>query len=295
MIDLHIHTNHSDGTDSVEELLKKAELKKLEIISITDHDSVGAYYELEKNPEIRNLYSGKIIVGGEFKSCYDKVPIEILGYGIDYKKMKIHNIDMQKMQNTILEKLKSVCKKLGLKYDEEKTYIDMNDNMKKYAAYTLGKELLNHEENMKIIKEIGEFIPETFFRVHSSNAESPFYVDETIYSISIDELISRIHEAGGLAFLAHGFIYPFKEKDKTIEKILTTTEIDGMECIYTLFSEEERKKACELCKKHNKYMSGGSDYHAKNKPNVELATGTNRNVNIEKEFVQPWINLVKTI
>ncbi len=42
-IDLHIHTNHSDGTDSVEELLRKAENKKLEIISITDHDQIGAY------------------------------------------------------------------------------------------------------------------------------------------------------------------------------------------------------------------------------------------------------------
>ena len=49
--------------------------------------------------------------------------------------------------------------------------------------------------------------------------------------------------------MAHGFIYPFKEKDKTIEKILTTTEIDGMECIYTLFSEEERKKAEQTRKK----------------------------------------------
>ena len=46
MIDLHTHTNHSDGTDSVEELLLNAEKKKLEIISITDHDSVDAYYEL---------------------------------------------------------------------------------------------------------------------------------------------------------------------------------------------------------------------------------------------------------
>ena len=48
MIDLHIHTNHSDGTDSVEELLHKAEEKKLEIISITDHDQIGAYIEIEK-------------------------------------------------------------------------------------------------------------------------------------------------------------------------------------------------------------------------------------------------------
>lgn len=295
MIDLHIHTNHSDGTDSVEELLKKAEQKKLEIISITDHDSVGAYYELEENPEIRKLYSGKIIVGGEFKTCYNKIPIEILGYGIDYKTIEISKTNMQKMQQEILEKLKLVCKKLGLKYDDEKTNIDVSDNMKQYAAFTLGKELLNHEENMKIIKEIGEFIPETFFRVHSSNTDSPFYIDETAYSISVDELISRIHKAGGLAFLAHGFIYPFKEKEKKIEEILTTTEIDGMECIYTMFSQEEREKAYELCKNYNKYMSGGTDYHAKTKPTVKLGTGINGNINIEKEFIKEWIDKVKTI
>lgn len=53
MIDLHLHTNHSDGIDSVEELLENAERQKIEIISITDHNSVDAYYELEKNPEMR--------------------------------------------------------------------------------------------------------------------------------------------------------------------------------------------------------------------------------------------------
>ena len=59
MIDLHLHTNHSDGSDTVKQLLQNAENKKLEIISITDHNSVGAYYELEENPEIRNIFSGK--------------------------------------------------------------------------------------------------------------------------------------------------------------------------------------------------------------------------------------------
>ena len=47
MIDLHLHSNHSDGTDSVAEILKKAEDKKLEIISITDHASIAADFELE--------------------------------------------------------------------------------------------------------------------------------------------------------------------------------------------------------------------------------------------------------
>ena len=57
MIDLHMHTLHSDGTDTVEELLKNAENHGLEIISITDHDSVASYKELE-NDDGRRLYSG---------------------------------------------------------------------------------------------------------------------------------------------------------------------------------------------------------------------------------------------
>ena len=70
MIDLHTHTKYSDGTDSVEELLINAENKKLEIISITDHDSIDVYSDLEKE-NIRKLYSGKIIVGTELKTYYN--------------------------------------------------------------------------------------------------------------------------------------------------------------------------------------------------------------------------------
>ncbi len=67
MIDLHLHTTYSDGSDSVKELLEKAEQLNLEIISITDHDSVGAYLELEEHPEIRHKFSGEIIIGSEIE------------------------------------------------------------------------------------------------------------------------------------------------------------------------------------------------------------------------------------
>ena len=103
MIDLHIHTTYSDGTDSVEELLKKAEDNQLEVISITDHDEVGSYFELEKDKKLRNLYSGKIIIGAELKTVWNRVPIEILAYGIDYKKLRIHKINMKELQKEVLE------------------------------------------------------------------------------------------------------------------------------------------------------------------------------------------------
>lgn len=293
MIDLHIHTNHSDGTDTVEELLKNAEKKNLDIISITDHDSVGAYFELEKNPELIKLYSGKIIIGTELKTCYRHVPIEVLGYGIDYKKLRIHIIDDEKMQRELLEKMKKVSDNLGLKYNKNSTYIDRSDPTKQWGAFVMGTELLKYNENKEILDKIGgSFTASSFFRVHQSNQESPFYLDETYASLDINEIISRIHEVGGLAFLAHGYIYPFKDQDAVIEEILATTDIDGMECIYTEFSEDERKKAYDLCKKYNKFMSGGTDYHAKNKPDIELGTGRNNNIKIENDFIKDWVDKV---
>lgn len=293
MIDLHTHTNHSDGTDSVKELLENAERKNIKILSITDHDSVDAYYELEQNPDLRKLYNGKIIVGTELKTFYDGVSIEVLAYGIDYKKLRIHKTDAQKMQSEILEKYIKIANELGLKYDENEMYIDRNNPSKQWGSYVFATEVLKHSENNKILESIGEFNPTSFFRVHQSNRESVFYYNESSSSIDINETISRIHEAGGLAFLAHGFIYPFKEKVKTIEEILSTTNIDGMECIYSLFSEEERKNAFELCKMHNKYMSGGSDYHAKNKPDIALGTGKNNNMTVEYELIKNWVEKIE--
>lgn len=295
MIDLHMHTNHSDGTDSVEELLKNAEKKKLELISITDHDQVGAYYELEEKPELRSLFSGKIIIGSELKSYFEKVPVEILAYGIDFKKLRIYKVDSQKIQNETLEKFKKIATNLGLKFNEDNVYIDLEDPTKQWAGFTFGTELLKHEENKEIIAKIGEFNPYTFFRVHQSNLESPFYIDETYASIDINEVVSRIHEAGGLAFLAHAYEYPFKNSDETIEKILSTTNLDGAECIYPTFSEEQRKTIKNICQKYNKFISGGSDYHAKNKPKIELGTGINNNMKIEYNIVKPWVEKIDTI
>lgn len=302
MIDLHMHTIHSDGTDTVKELLQKAEAKKLEIISITDHDSVDGYYELEQTPELRQIFTGKLIVGSEIKTTYEGVDIEILAYGIDYKKIKIVKQDQQKVQKEIMKYFKEVGKKLGLIFDEniEPVY---GDASKQFAGNVFSDEILKYKENEEIIERIGKFatikdskkdIP-IFYRIHQSNPDSPFYINTSEYYRNINETIQEIHEAGGLAFLAHGYEYSFKEKDKKIEEILKTTNIDGLECEYPTFSQKQRTKLKELCKKYKKFMSGGSDYHDLNKINIDMGTGIDNNLNINKELIQDWIDKVKTI
>ena len=105
MIDLHLHTKHSDGTDSVKELLENVENANLDIISITDHDSVDAYFELEDD-NLRKIFSGKIITGVEMKTHYNGIPIEVLGYGVDYNKLRIHKMPMYEIQTKALEEFK---------------------------------------------------------------------------------------------------------------------------------------------------------------------------------------------
>ncbi|HML46583.1 MAG TPA: PHP domain-containing protein [Clostridia bacterium] len=77
MIDLHIHSNYSDGTFSVFEILEKAQSANVTAISITDHNTIEAYHEIKNR---RSLYTGRIIKGVEINCLFDGSKIEILGY-----------------------------------------------------------------------------------------------------------------------------------------------------------------------------------------------------------------------
>lgn len=287
MIDLHIHTTYSDGTDTIQELLKKAEEKKLEIISITDHDSIDAYLEIEQNPNLKTFFSGKIVTGCEFKTFYKGISIEILGYNFNYKKIKMPNLNQKEIQEYYLKTFENILNRYGFKYNKEELFVDFNNPEKHYAGYIVAKELLKHPENALLIEQVGGFDENTFFRKQQCNKDSIFFIDESKFFPEVSQVIEIIHEAGGLAFLAHPYLY-YTDNDKLIEDILSSTKIDGIECIYPLFSMEQRKKILEFARIYHKYTSGGTDYHAKNKPNIELGTGINNNVNISKDFILEW-------
>ena len=296
MIDLHLHTNYSDGTDTVRELLTNASKSGVKIISITDHDSVDAYNELE-DKNIRNLFSGDIIVGVELKAYYNGIPVEVLGYGIYYKNIKINKVNVYDIQVNSLEELKKRARKLKLKFDENIS-VSNTDPSRRFASYVFANELLKHDENKEILLSIGpEFDANSFYRVHTCNKNSIFYYDESKYGVPLKEVIDDIHNAGGIAILAHPLIYPFDNKNKIeeVENILINYELDGIECEYPLFSTEERNSLKELAIKYNKYVTGGTDYHAKNKPNIKIGTGIDGNVCVTEEIVNDWIDKVEKI
>lgn len=293
MIDLHTHTCVSDGTDTPEEILTNAEKTKLEILSITDHDTTEGYKNIK---ELRDLFSGIIIPGVELKAFYDGIPVEVLGYGIEPSKINVNRDNVFEMQIDCLNEFKERGRKLGLKFDQN-IEVSKTDSRRKYASFTFADELLKHKENESIILSIGPMFTQTeFYRIHASNKKSIFYYDESKFGISIEEAIDMVHNAGGLAFLAHPLLYPYdKDKFEAVEDIIKKYDLDGIEVEYPLFSEQDRNKLKELAKKYNKYISGGTDYHAKNKPNIELGTGINNNMNLGKKLIEDWLDKVTTI
>lgn len=291
MIDLHTHTICSDGTDEPIELLKKAEEKGIEILSITDHNTAKAY-EILENINVMEYFSGKIIPGIELNTKVLGIPIEILGYGIDYKKMNeilpkkyISAEERNKIEARILiEK----CIKMGLKVDE-KSLDDYDATY--FASKFIQKEILKYEENVCFFPEEDLNDLKIFYRKYMSNPNCPLYIEPGDFIPDFDTAANLIRECGGLVFIPHIFEYRENSR-KILEYILENYKFDGIECYYTTFTEEQTKELVSLCKERGIYMSGGSDYHGKAKLNVELATGSG-NLGISKDIIDDWIKKIK--
>ena len=129
MIDMHIHTTYSDGDKTVEEVLKTCEEKKLEYISITDHNTCKQY---EDNALNKNIFTGKIIKGVEMNATFKNKKIEVLGYKIkepkiieEWSKKFFSEKVLRNEQEESKRKLLDICDKKGIIYAETKIEKDI--------------------------------------------------------------------------------------------------------------------------------------------------------------------------
>ena len=291
MVDLHMHTKYSDGSDSCTEILKRVQERNLNTISITDHNTALSYEELE-NIEIQNFYKGNIIPGIELNTKVLNIPIEILGYGIDYKKMNelVKNvyIPAEKRNRIEVERLYNKCIKSGIVLEENclENY-DSND----FASKFIHKEIIKNDKNKKFISEEAWNDVKVFYRAYMSNPECILYVEMDDFVPDFNTAANLVREAGGLVFLPHVFEYR-ENSERILKFILENYKIDGIECYYTTFSEEQTNKLLKICRKRKLYKSGGSDYHGKNKPGVDVGVGKG-NLNIDDTVIEDWKEKVK--
>ena len=292
MIDLHVHSNFSDGSSSIEELLKEAQVRQLSLLSITDHNVVHAYKKLAKH-NVRELFQGKIISGIEVTTSVDGEIIEILGYGFNPQKLqdemkdKVLSYEDYKIKEFSL--VKNNYKKKGIIFREDNVNFDPKVEG---CRVKLFDELFQHEENVcRLLNMSSRETLSRFTRDEFYNPKSDFYVDQSLIYPSLKDSIEMIHNAGGLVFLAHPLEFS-KNISDNLQNIIDRYEFDGLECYYSTFTEEQTKYLLDLCQKNNLLVSGGSDYHGKKRVGIELGVG-NGTLNIEYDQCAKLLDKIK--
>lgn len=277
MIDLHIHSIYSDGTDNIKDILKQAEALKLNTISITDHENCNVYKEIEEL-DVKRYFSGKIIPGIELKAQYNGRVIDILGYNIDYKKMNEGLVELfgengrAEIQIKQLNEFYEYGKKYGLSLAPQNEL--KWDKKRDWSSIVFYNEIKRYEENrLKLPEDLWEGY--NSFKINYYNKKGGmFYIDRAKYYPLMKDILNIIHKSGGLAFVAHVFEYSWMEdKVSELKKIIKEFDIDGVECYYSNFSDSEIKKLVEFCEKNSLLVSGGTDYHGSNRPEIKLGIG----------------------
>ena len=291
MIDIHMHTIYSDGDKTVEEVLKMCEERNLKYISITDHNNCGAYYdETLKN---NNIFSGTIIKGCELNAEFQNKAIEILAYNINpdiimswrEKYYSVDQIDKNTMQ--IYDRFLNILDKKGIIYNKEN--IRPQKDEKEYIERPIWEEIVRHPENKNIIGEEYFNSLGIFFRKEITNPNSEYFLNRVGTFPKVKEVIDIIHQAGGKAFLAHPFEYEFDDTIKFIDDLMQEVELDGIECFHPSSADDDKKDILvDYARKNNLYISGGSDYHGKLKPDIQIGIGRG-NLNISENIIKDWI------
>jgi len=299
-IDLHTHTRHSDGTATVKDLLQAANKSGISILSITDHNTVDAYAQLSK---CRDAFSGRILCGVELATVHQNELIEILGYGIDVDSMQpliaasYLSFREKQIREATLD-VKALLRSGATLSDAfVKAMLDSPEQLfdpdHETCRPSLLRELQRYPENASFFESRAEFEqidPNRFSRKYLFNPKSRIFSDQSSLYPSPTETVDMIHQCGGLAFLAHPYVYGAEFTARPEDWF--SLGIDGVECLYGTFSTEEQQALVALCDRRKTYKSGGSDFHGLDiRPQnpIGLADGKA----IPYTLIEPWLSSVE--
>jgi hypothetical protein len=151
-----------------------------------------------------------------------------------------------------------------------------------------------HPENIRFFESEEEFLnltPQRFSRDYLFNAQSALYSDQSSLSPDLMTLLDMINTCGGLAFLAHPFVY----SQNVISSLddLAASGIDGMECFYGTFTSEQKRFLFDFCEEKGLYKSGGSDFHGL-KMRPKNIIGYSDGEKIPFSLIEPWFGKVES-
>ena len=255
--DLHTHTTISDGSFTPSELVQKAIREGLKVIAISDHDNINGIEKAKKVAENSGL---KVIAGVELSVEYSPGTMHICGYFIDVK-----NDYLNKQLEFLQEARRTRNPKIVEKLQQSGFKITMEEVEKKSGGKQVGRP---HFATILYEKAYVTTKQEAFDKYLDKSASC--YVNKT--RLTLEESIKCIREAGGVPILAHPIELKLENKDeyRKMFQALKEKGILGVEAFTSRHLIEQNQFFFELAKEMDFLVTGGSDFHGTNKPDVEL-------------------------
>lgn len=268
LIDMHTHTNYSDGDYSPTELIELAKKQNIKIIAITDHDTLEGIKNAPKN--IKGI---KVIHGIELTANVSKGRMHILGYNIDINNEELNNKMSwlkDKSTNSIISLIEQLKKdyKIYFTHEEIKELINANHNL---GRPDLARLLIKKGYVKTVQEAFDKYLIAAYDKTRKVNK-----------NLKPEECIKLILNSGGIPVLAHP--HSLELDNKKLEILLrkmTKQGLEGIEVYHSNNTKEEEEYYLYLANKYKLLISGGSDYHGPiTKPDIFLGLGKN-NIMIE--------------
>ena len=264
-VDLHTHSTASDGTYSPSELIDYAHEKGLSAIALTDHDTVSGLSEaIERGKLYPEL---EVIPGIEYSTVRNNKDVHIVGLYINYQDEN-YKKSLQSFVDSRIERNRKICQKLTdagmpITYEE---LVEANPG----AIITRA-----HFGRMLLAKGYTTSIKEAFDRFIGDHC--PCYVPRE--KITPEMAIDQILSAGGIPILAHPVLYGLgRDAMDELVHAMKDAGIVGIEALYGTYTAQDERDIKSLAIKYDLHSRGGSDFHGKNKPHIDLGSGTGRMV-----------------
>jgi 3',5'-nucleoside bisphosphate phosphatase len=267
-IDLHIHTRTgSDGNLSIEEVFEEARRRNIDLISITDHDSIACQ---EKAIALAREHGISYITGVELNVTFrypeggKDVSLDFLGYGYDVGNQELKD-KLQLIKEHRQRRARQILDNLNIELDKEGIERFTEEDLKKIEDSVDGVFGRPHIANYLIEKGIVKDKQEAFDRYLVK-------CDVAKYPLSLPEASQLLRNAGGILVHAHpndphgtsliSITRDLQEQTEIIEKYMLQY-VDGIECWHTRHDEKTTAHYIEFARKHAMFMTGGSDCHQK--------------------------------
>jgi predicted metal-dependent phosphoesterase TrpH len=277
LIDLHSHTSESDGTFSPRELIQEALSRSLEALAITDHDTFAGY---DLALPVAEAGGVDLVCGIELSTKFRDRSVHLLAYfpnhapDADFRQWINSLLASRNDRNVrMVDRLRSLGVQISLEEVKAK-----------------GRSLTGRPHFARVLMEKGyvNSLQQAFEDYLDEGAKGYVERDEADFA----DAVRRVNLAGGVASVAH----PVRLKGFTIREVIGPMRAAGLKALEVYHSDHSPKNVAEyraLAEEYGLAMTGGSDFHGGNKPDICLGTGAHGNLSIPSELLKKLRELAR--